>query len=175
MVIVINGPLGVGKSSLGEALSENIHESMYLDGDHIVAANPQPANPLELLHSAIRMLVSHFGQHGYRHFVISHYWESPEALDDLRRHLRQIDPRINIRCFLTLLPLEENIARIHGRQAARAIDELDFELRTVREERRALSQWRDGEVGELFDVSAPLDELVRKLLALLQQDLNDEI
>lgn len=173
MIIVLNGPLGVGKSSLGEALSESIEKSVYLDGDHVVAVNPQPADPLALLHSSIGMLVSHFRNHGYCHFVICHYWESPEVLNDLQRHLLQAGPVAHMRCFLTWLPLEENLARIHRRQVDRAIDELDHDLETVRMERRVLSQWSDGEVGELLDVSAPVNELVQQLVDLLQDDLSN--
>ena len=174
MFIVLNGPLGAGKSSLGEALSESIEQSVFLDGDHVVAANPQPAEPLELLHSSIGLLVPHLLDHGYRHFVICHYWDSPEAIDDLKRHVLHADPNARIRCFLTWLPLDENLARIHRRQAHRAINELDHDLETVRDERRVLSKLSNGEVGEVFDVSAPVTELVAELLELLQQDLSEE-
>ena len=38
MIIVLNGPLGIGKSTLAEALAESIDQSVMLDGDHLVAA-----------------------------------------------------------------------------------------------------------------------------------------
>ena len=40
MVIVLNGPLGIGKSSLAEALTESIDACAMLSGDHLVAVNP---------------------------------------------------------------------------------------------------------------------------------------
>lgn len=170
MIIVLNGPLGVGKSTLGEALSESIEGSVYLDGDFIVAANPQPADSQGLLHSAIELLVNHFRNYGYRHFVICHYWESPDALDDLKRCLLRVDTSLQIRCFLTWLPLEENLARIHKRQTGRAVDELDHDLETVRHERRVLSRWTDSEVGEFLDVSPPVNELVEELVEMLRRE-----
>ena len=51
MIIVLNGPLGIGKSTLAEALAESIHECVMLDGDHLVAANPPPADEIDYLHS----------------------------------------------------------------------------------------------------------------------------
>jgi adenylate kinase family enzyme len=46
MIIVLNGPLGIGKSTLAEALSESIDRCVMLDGDALVAANPASAEPL---------------------------------------------------------------------------------------------------------------------------------
>lgn len=40
MFIVLNGPLGIGESTLAEALCESIDHCVMLDGDHVVAANP---------------------------------------------------------------------------------------------------------------------------------------
>ena len=59
MFIVLNGPLGTGKSTLAEALSENIDQCVMLDGDHLIAANPPPVHRLRLLHSTISLLVAH--------------------------------------------------------------------------------------------------------------------
>lgn len=40
MIIVLNGPLGIGKSTLAEALTESIEQSVMLDGDRLAATNP---------------------------------------------------------------------------------------------------------------------------------------
>jgi adenylate kinase family enzyme len=44
MIIVLNGPLGIGKSTFAEALTESIESSVMLDGDRLVAVNPPPAS-----------------------------------------------------------------------------------------------------------------------------------
>ena len=167
MIIVLNGPLGIGKSTLAEALTESIDHCAMLDGDRLVAVNPPPGDELEHLHSTIELLITHHRRFGYRHFVIDHVWRSPAQLADLRRRLTAIDSEV--RCFLLTLPADENLRRIERRQAARAIDEREFELRTVAEEREVLAATPD--LGEPFDVSAPPADLVRTMLHRLQPSL----
>lgn len=84
MIIVLNGPLGIVKSTLAEALAESIDWCVMLDGDHLIAANPTPADEIEYLHSTIALLIDHHRRFGYRHFVIDHFWRTPEELADLR-------------------------------------------------------------------------------------------
>jgi len=167
MIILLNGPLGIGKSTLAEALAESIDLCVMLDGDCLIAANPPAADEQEHLHSTIELLIAHHQRLGYRHFVISHYWSSVTELDDLRRRLLPLDTDRTVRSFLLTLPLEENLRRIERRQGARALDEREFELQTVAEEREVLENGRSGELGEPFDVSAPPDELVARMLRLL--------
>ena len=163
MIIVLNGPLGIGKSTFAEALAERIDHCVLLDGDHLVAANPSPHDEIEYLHATISLLVAHHRSFGYRHFVVDHIWRSHSELADLRRRLLDIDPDAEIRCFLLTLPVDENIRRIQRRQRARVFDEREFELRTVFEERNALFESQD-ELGEPFDVSALPPALVAKML-----------
>lgn len=163
MIIVLNGPLGVGKSTLAEALAESIDGCVMLDGDCLVAANPPPPDEVEHLHSTIALLVEHHRRFGYRHFVIDHLWRDPADLADLRRRLLRVDPEAEVRCFLLTLPLDENLRRIERRRGTRALDESELERRTVAEEREALYGSPDGGLGEPFDVSARPAELVATL------------
>src|SRR5262245_47087635 len=162
MIVVLNGPLGVGKSTLAEALTESIDACAMLSGDHLVAVNPPPPNELEHLHSTIELLVRHYRRFGYRNFVIEHVWRTEGELADLKRRLDDTDAY----CFLLTVPIEENLRRIERRQAARAIDESEFERLTLAEERRALEE---PGLGTPFDVSAPPSELVQRLLAIVGQ------
>jgi thymidylate kinase len=162
MIIVLNGPLGIGKSTLAGALTESIDACAWLNGDHLVAVNPPSKSELEHLHSAIELLVHHHRRFGYRNFVIEHVWRTESELADLKHRLD--DPEVH--CFLLTLPLEENLRRIERRQEARAIDEREFELLTLPEERRALE---GPGLGTPFDVSAPPAELVLRLLELVSQ------
>lgn len=164
MIIVINGPLGIGKSTLAEALMERIESCVMLNGDALLAVNPAPADEREFLHSTLELLVDRHRQAGYRHVVIDHFWRSGEDLDDLRQRLDVIETEF--RCFLLTLPHDENLRRIARRQQARALDEREFELRTVAEERLALAD-HGGRLGEPFDVSSPPEELVDRLLRQL--------
>jgi thymidylate kinase len=168
MIIILNGPLGIGKSTLAEALTDSIDDCVMLDGDHLVAAHPPANDEVDHLHSTIALLVAHHRTFGYRHFVINHLWCTSAELVDLRRRLFDVDPEAAIHCFLLTLPPDDNLRRIQRRQSARALDMREFELRTVAEEREALSRG-GGDLGAPFDVSAPLQVLVatlRRRLAL---------
>jgi len=160
MVIILNGPLGIGKSTLAEALTESIEGCAMLSGDHLLAVNPPSNTELEHLHSGIELLMRHHQRFGYRNFVIEHIWRTQPELDDLKRRLD--DPETH--CFLLTLPIEQNLQRIESRQTTRAIDEREFEHLTVAEERRALE---GPGLGAPFDVSGPPAELVCRLLDLV--------
>lgn len=159
MIVVLNGPLGIGKSTLAEALTESMEGCAMLSGDALVKVNPEHSEPIEHLHSTLVMLVEHHRSFGYRDFVIEHFWSDAAALEDLRTRLQPIDA--DFRCFLLTLPEEENLRRIRRRAAARELDELSFELTTMVEERRTLGA-AEG-LGVPFDLSAPLPELVAKM------------
>jgi hypothetical protein len=165
MIVVLNGPLGIGKSTLAEALSEGIEHCVMLDGDHLVAANPPARDGLEHLHSTIALLVEHHRRFGYRHFVIDHIWTSPAQLADLRRRLSGIDD--DFRCFRLTLPHEDNLQRIERRANARAIDEREFEQRAFKQESEALARGSGLDLGEPFDVSGSPPELVGAMLRRL--------
>ena len=163
MFILLNGPLGIGKSTLAEALAESIDDCVMLDGDHLVAVNPPAQDEVEHLHSTIALLVAHHRRFGYRHFVIDHYWRSREEMADLEHRLLQIDGHASVHCFLLTLPLDENLRRIERRQRARALDETELEQRTVAEERAVLFETSVADLGEPFDVSAKPNELVASM------------
>lgn len=167
MIIVINGPLGIGKSTLAEALCERLEQSAMIDGDHLIALHPPPHDPVRYLHETVALLYAHHRRHGYVHAVVNHIWRTPDDLDQLRAALRGVETGVEIRCLLLTLPPEENLRRIARRQEARATDECAFERETVADERQVLYATVDGRLGEPFDVSAPPDALVQRLLAHL--------
>lgn len=167
MIIVLNGPLGIGKPTLAEALMEGLKGSVMLDGDHIVAVNPPALDELAYLHATLSLLVRHHKDHGYRHFIINHLWRTAHELVELQHALRAVDADMELRCFLLTSPLEENLRRIRVRQSAKALDERAFEHDMVMEERAALLANADASPGEPFDVSAPPAELAATLLQRL--------
>jgi gluconate kinase len=131
MFILLNGPLGIGKSTLAEALSESLDNCVMLDGDHVVAVNPPPPNEVEYLHTTLELLIRHHWKSGYRHFVINHIWRTSSEIAELRDRLIEIDSESSIRIFLLAMPLDENLRRIEYLQSVRALNEQEFEMRTA--------------------------------------------
>lgn len=171
MIILLNGPLGIGKTTLAEALSERVQQCVMLDGDHLVAVNPPPDDELEHLHSTIALLVEHHRRFGYRHFVIDHIWTTGEEIEDLRCRLADVDAEF--RCFLLTLPADEHLQRIKRRASVRALDELEHDLRIASQEREMLMESPGVDLGEPFDVSAPPPALVERMLHCLGLCAND--
>ena len=166
MIIVLNGPLGIGKSTLAEALCEAIDQCVMLDGDQLVAANPPPGDEFEYLHAIIELLVAHHRQSGYRHFVINHSWITPAGFGDLHRRLTKLETVADIHCFRLTLPVSENLRRIERRASARALNERELERQTFAKESEAFGKG-GVDLGEPFDVSAPPAELVATMLRRL--------
>ena len=134
-----------------------------LDGDHLIAANPPPSDEVGYCMRSWHCSSSI----GCLHFVITHFWRTSAELDDLRGRLCEVDAKVDIRCFLLVLSLDDNLRRIQRRQSARALDEQEFEQRTVMQERGILSKAGDDHLGDPFDASASPEELVETLLSRL--------
>jgi len=162
MIIVLNGPLGIGKSTLAEALSERLDRCAMLDGDSLAAVNPPPLDALEHLHAAIVLLMAHHRRFGYRNFVINHLWETETDLGDFRRRLAVLDDRVFI--YRLTLDRASNLDRIARRAGASALDERTYEARTFAHEYDLLNRARGDELGEPFDVSGSPEQLVETLL-----------
>ncbi|MCP5184063.1 MAG: hypothetical protein H6993_08885 [Pseudomonadales bacterium] len=163
MIVLLNGALGIGKSTLAEALSEEWSSSVMLDGDYLVALNPEPMDTLEYLHKTICLLMSFHLENGYRNFIINHIWSSQRKLEDLVARIKRVDPTQEVRCFLLMLTTEENLKRVSKRQESRVIDEIDYELEILARERAVLYGADGIQLGEPFDVSASPDDLVSEM------------
>jgi predicted ABC-type ATPase len=166
LAILLNGPLGIGKSTLGEVLGEAVERSVTIDGDQLLALNPSPNDENSALHQVVALLVEHHLSRGYDRFILNHYWSSAAQISDLMAGLQSIDPRFQVHCFRLTLPKEENLQRIALRQKVRAIDETEFEAEHFTEEHALLTAAGD-ELGMPFDVSDPPDVLAARLIKAL--------
>ncbi|MEN1727539.1 MAG: AAA family ATPase [Pseudomonadota bacterium] len=169
MIVLLNGPLGIGKSTLAEALMEALPQSVALNGDALLAFNPPPEHDDAILNQFLRILIERHRQEGRQVFIVDHLWTSPEDIEKLIDHCAR--PGEPVRTLLLTLPKSLHRHRIEQRARARALDELGFELSNYLLERQTLAAYRHGEVGKPIDVTAPVEQLVSEI----RQWLNAEI
>lgn len=164
MIILLNGPLGIGKSTLSETLAEKIDWCVMLDGDHLIELNPPPENEHETLCVVSELLITHHQSVGYRNFVLNHLWTQHRELSQLRARLSKFDP--DVHCFRLTLSREENLRRIERRASATGLDR-SYELEIFDREHAILSSCPGDELGVPLDASACPDDLAGKILTLI--------
>jgi chloramphenicol 3-O-phosphotransferase len=116
MIIIINGSLGVGKTSVAEQLHYRFDKSVHLDGDHIGDVHPFEIYDnarINHLYRTIELLIGFHQKNGYQNFVINYVFESPESLHELLDLLRPLDS--SIYCYWLTCDEEEQAKRIQNR------------------------------------------------------------
>lgn len=95
MIVIINGPCGIGKTSVAWELNTRFDRAVMLDGDYIGAVHPFEIYDdarSEYLYRTIRHLVAYHIEHGgYHDFVVNYVFETPESLAELRGMLLDLD------------------------------------------------------------------------------------
>lgn len=149
MIIIINGSLGVGKSSVAEELHWKFEKSVHLDGDHIGAVHPfeiyDEARTLHL-HRTLELLVRFHQESGYPDFVINYIFENEAQLRQLEDLLRPLDPELH--SFRLVCEPAEHEARVRRR----ARSTLDWELKRHVD----LTRIQD-EAARVGAIGAPID------------------
>lgn len=126
MIVIINGPCGIGKTSVAWELTGRFERAVMLDGDYIGAVHPFEIYDdarIAYLYQTIRHLVAyHIEQGDYHDFVVNYVFETPESLAALRCLLAELDAEIYT---FRLVASDEAIeARIRARE-----QESDADLR----------------------------------------------
>ena len=151
MIIIINGSLGVGKSSVSEELHYKFVKSVYLDGDYIGYVHPfeiYDSARVDHLYRTIALLVGFHQQNGYQHFVINYVFESANSLQALLDQLTPLEPSIHT--FWLTCAQDEQADRIRGRGQ----DQVDWELaRFVELNRIQAAAAQQGFIGKQVDTS----------------------
>ncbi len=151
MIIIINGSLGVGKSSVAEQLHYKFDKSVHLDGDCI--GDVQPFNiydeqRLKHLYRTMELLIGFHQKNGYHNFVINYVFESAESLQELLDLLHPLDPAIH--CFWLTCAEEEQAKRIRNRNR----EDLQWELGRFIELRRIQREAsQQGFIGKEVDTT----------------------
>jgi len=126
MIIIINGSVGVGKSSVAEELHWKFDKSVCLDGDYIGNVNPfeiYDEARIDHLYRTLELLIGFHQQNGYHNFVINYVFESPDSLQDLLDLLHPLDSSMHT--YWLTCDEKEQAKRIRHRQR----DDLEWELR----------------------------------------------
>lgn len=125
MIIIINGSVGVGKSTVAETLQEKFDKAIYLKGDQIGNVHPfeiYDEQRIDHLYRTLALLIAFHQENGYQNFTIDYVFESPESLQALLSLLQPLDEAIHT-YWLTCNPTQQE-KRIHARQR----NDLDWEL-----------------------------------------------
>lgn len=152
MIIIINGSLGVGKSSVAEQLHYKFDKSVHLDGDSIGDVQPfkiYDETRLNHLYRTIELLIGFHQKNDYHNFVINYVFESPESLQELLVLLRPLDPSIH--CYWLTCDEEEQEDRIRNRSR----EDLQWELGRFRELRQIQQEVsQHGFIGKEVDTTS---------------------
>lgn len=164
MIIIINGSLGVGKSSVSEELHWKFDKSIHLDGDHIGNVHPfeiYDPERIDHLYRTLALLIGFHQQNEYHNFVINYVFESAESLKDLLDLILPLDTEIHT--YWLTCEKEVQATRIQGRNR----DSLDWELDRFVELQGIQSRAaEDGFIGVQVDTThLTISETVEKIWA----------
>jgi len=151
MIIIINGSVGVGKTSVADALHRKFARSVALDADHIGDVHPfeiYDEQRIDQLYRTLELLVGFHQKNGYANFVINYVFESPESLQKLLDLLHPLDPSIQV--YWLTCEAQEQARRIRNRQG----EDLEWELkRFVELQKIQENAAQQGFIGKKVDTS----------------------
>jgi chloramphenicol 3-O-phosphotransferase len=151
MIVIINGSLGVGKSSVGDQLHYRFDKSVHLDGDYIADVHPfqiYDEARIHHLYHTLELLIGFHQKNGYHNFVINYVFESPESLQELLDLLHPLDS--SIYTFWLTCAEAEQAKRIQNRKR----EGLEWELSRFLELQRIQSKAaQQGFIGMEVDTT----------------------
>lgn len=151
MIIIINGSLGVGKTTVAEELTWKFDKSIHLDGDSIGNVHPfeiyDPAR-IDHLYRTLALLVGFHQENGYTNFVINYVFESHASLQALLDLLTPHDPAIHV--YWLTCDKKVQAGRIRGRRRNELEWELDRFVELQEIQRKAAEQ---GFIGKEVDTT----------------------
>jgi GrpB-like predicted nucleotidyltransferase (UPF0157 family)/predicted kinase len=154
MIILINGPLGVGKTEVAWKLIEKFERAILLDGDYLGAVHPfeiYDEQRVEYLYQTLHHVTAFHVAHGWHNFVIDYVFETPESLAKLRYLLSDLDDVIY--AFRLTCSAEEIERRIRLRGNSDP-DFLTWELNRFRELQTIQNtNARRGDLGFVIDTT----------------------
>ncbi len=155
MIIIINGPCGVGKSTVSWTLLEYFDRAVMLDGDYIGAVHPfeiyDEARVVYLYKTLRHLIKFHITEGEHKNFVINYVFETPESLRQLKIMLAELDSRI----YVFRLTCKAEVLEQRVRRAYTDPDELAWHLRRYPELAAILDRAaQGGDLGYPIDTTA---------------------
>lgn len=168
MLIIINGPLGIGKTTTSWVLLRHFPLGVLLEGDYIAAFQPfdyYNQAHLDYAYQTFGLLVRHHYTHGIRTIIINWVFESHTQLHALLQAINM--PEIPI--FTYRLRADPGIIADRIRQ--RNGPDLAFELQRSQELASILDRAAtQGDLGTVIDTTyLSVDQTVEAILHNIQQ------
>lgn len=125
VIVIINGSLGVGKSTVSEALLEKLSPAVLLEGDALGDVQPfqmYDAERIAYLYRTISHLLAFHVQNGYQNIIINYVFESEASL---RALVTQVEShQVPVYCFYLTCEATIQAQRIRRRNN----NQVDWEL-----------------------------------------------
>lgn len=171
MIIIINGPCGIGKSTTAELVTWKFDRAVFLDGDYIGSVHPFEIYDdarIEHLYQTLRhLIVFHIERGDYHNFVIPYVFEAPESLARLRMLLADLDDEI----YAFRLVCDAHVIEQRLRDSSRSPDEVAWHLdRAVELVRIQEAAACNGDLGYVVDTTTQTPDEVADVIWGLVHD-----
>ena len=156
MIIILNGSLAVGKTSVALNLHERFEKSVMLDGDCIGEVRPFDLYDnarIEYLYDTLSSLISFHKQHGYSNFVINYVFETPESLASFVKRLELLDNAIFVFWLVCSQKEQEQRIKMRGKCNKHTRD-IEWELKRAKQLNKILEKAScKGFIGERINTT----------------------
>lgn len=166
MIIIVNGAIGCGKTSVSWALLRHFERAAMIDGDFMAAVEPfsifEQSN-LEYAYRSIAQQLYFHLENGYQNLIINYVLETPGELHKMKTLLG--NSGLPIYSFLLTCEKEVREARIRDRASANT--DLEWELsRSADLDRILWASYQEGGMGGAVDTtSLTLDEVASRIIS----------
>jgi hypothetical protein len=157
-LIFVNGPCGIGKTSVGWGLLDLIYSSVLLDGDNFGAVNPfdleDPAREPYLLRT-LGLVMRHHLSAGYANLILPYVFSGPSCYEALIKEI----PKDSL--IVRKFRLDASQDAIKQRIRERGSVDEDWELRRFAELRELFeTRWHDPEEIVVDTTNKPVPDVL---------------